>query len=695
MTPAPVVLKRWPAWWTQPLLWLMPLLLVGLWLRLSYLLGSVYFYDEFISMLAALMTAQKGGPVLPSGLFYDHGLLFSYLSGALIALLGFKEEIARWPVLWLSVVTIAAYYLAARRLFGSVLAGVLAATLAALDETSIIWGGRARMYTPAHLFVLLTIAWFLLGTLHRPAPRTRYLALLFLAAALFSHTMTFLILPPLSLLLLGFTWLYRRDWLRQPRLWQAAAVGLVIVALALSVVAGGMNNPSAKVIVHPDAAAAAPPPLGLSFLRGFIWPGLEWGRFDNLVGFFEEPPYDWLRPIIGLALLLAGYRIIRRRANFRDVALLFLALFLGLVIFEMGALLTDTWSKSRYVFIPALPGFLLLSAGSLAHLLSLPLDLAAKLGQQAQKLVWLKGAVALAGVILIALLWGPRAWNVAQTQGTGDYNTAFAYVKANWQPGDRLMTTHPAAAYLYLGFCDYYANQVSASVFRGEGEDSALVDRYAASPLVDSVKRLNDILGQGQRLWFVVDEQRLYERFEPFFTQQILAQMDLVEQTGTTYIFRSRPYPTPLLEQPSVRLEANFSEMIRLEGYYLDPADLSPDGTLPLGLYWRPVAAPPRQFKVFVQLRNAQNQIIAQADHFLLEGLLTVEAWNVLQQKGEWLRDTADLNLSLPLPAGGEPYQLYVGFYDPKTLERVPLIGDTSAENAVIIRLPPAAGVAR
>ncbi|MCQ3979715.1 MAG: hypothetical protein DPW09_40370, partial [Anaerolineae bacterium] len=78
----------------------MPLLLLGFWLRLSYLLGSVYFYDEFISMLAAVMTAQKGIPILPSGLFYDHGLLFSYLSGGLVALLGFKEEIARWPVLW-------------------------------------------------------------------------------------------------------------------------------------------------------------------------------------------------------------------------------------------------------------------------------------------------------------------------------------------------------------------------------------------------------------------------------------------------------------------------------------------------------------------------------------------------------------------------------------------------------------------
>ena len=57
-------------------------------------------------------------------------------------------------------------------------------------------------------------------------------------------------------------------------------------------------------------------------------------------------------------------------------------------------------------------------------------------------------------------------------------------------------------------------------------------------------------------------------------------------------------------------------------------------------------------------------------------------------QKGEWLRDTADLRLPLPLPANGEPFRLFVGFYDPDTLERVPILNDTSGENAAVIDLP-------
>lgn len=666
-------------------LFLGPLLLLAFWLRLSYLLGSIYFFDEYISMLAAQMVAQHGLPVLPSGLFYDHGLLLSFLSGPLIALLGFKEEIARWPVLLISVITVAAYYLTARRLFDSRLAGLLAATLAALDEWSIIWGSRARMYTPAHLFVLLAVVWLLLGTVQRPSRTSRYLGLAFLALALFSHTITFLIVPPLVLLLLLLTLFYRRDWLSQPGLWQEGLSAVLLLGLVLTIVAVGQVGSTNTL---QDVSAQAPAPLGLKFLRGFFLPGLEWSRFDNLLGFFETSAYSWLRPLIGLSLLVTLYRLLLRRFTFADIAFLFLALFGLLVIFEMGALLTDTWSKSRYVFILALPAFLLLGAGSLARLLDGFVVLVSRASTTGKPIAGLSVATALMGVVLIAVLWGLPAWELAHARGTGDYNTAFAYVRQNWRPGDRVMTVHPAAAYLYLGRCDYYANQLTALVLPEGDESDTPIDRYTGSPLVDSVEELNAALSQGQRLWFVVDHVRLFERFEPFFTQQILAQMDLIHQTGATHAFLSRPFPRPLPAEPTASLDANFSNIIHLGGYSLDPTAIAPDGTLSLGLYWRPTGTPARQLKVFVQVRDAKGQTIAQSDHFLLEGLLTLKVWQALQQKGEWLRDSTDIQLPLPLPPAGQPYRLYVGFYDPTTLERVTIVNDSSGENAAVIDLP-------
>jgi hypothetical protein len=52
-------------------------------------------------------------------------------------------------------------------------------------------------------------------------------------------------------------------------------------------------------------------------------------------------------------------------------------------------------------------------------------------------------------------------------------------------------------------------------------------------------------------------------------------------------------------------------------------------------------------------------------------------------ERREWLRDSAALRMPATHPGGN--YRLLVGLYDPDTLERVPLVADTSGENAVIL----------
>ena len=68
------------------------------------------------------------------------------------------------------------------------------------------------------------------------------------------------------------------------------------------------------------------------------------------------------------------------------------------------------------------------------------------------------------------------------------FNTAFNFVGEQWQPGDRVMTEHPSAAYVYLEQNDYYANQVTAKVL-DDVEENLLIDRYTASPLIDTVDK--------------------------------------------------------------------------------------------------------------------------------------------------------------------------------------------------------------
>jgi 4-amino-4-deoxy-L-arabinose transferase-like glycosyltransferase len=665
------------------------LLLGGFWIRLSFLEAGIYYSDEFITMLAASMVARHGLPILPSGLFYDQGLPLSLASGALIAAAGFREEIARWPALLVGVFTIAAYYAVARRLFGSRLTGLLAAALIALDPLSIVWSGRARGYSLAHLLVLLSLAAVLVSTFKQPSRRGRLLFLVLSVAAILSHNVAILIVLPIVVLVVILTWLYRRDWLRQPGLWWEAVAAVLSGAVLLAMFAGGHIGSTVSL---QDPYAAAPAPLGIKFLRGFFLPGLELSRFDDLLGFLAAPAARWMLPAVAASLVWTLVRLARRRSSFFDVALLFMVSFLGLLILEQGALLTRSWQAPRLLYVTAWPVFLMVCAFSLARVLQ---GLAQLVGRWRARTAAssLPGCMAgAAGLALILCMWGPSAWGLAHSHpGTGDYNTAFEYVRQNLRPGDEIITFHTSAAYLYAGQSDYYANQTSAKVLETEDEETPLVDRYTGRPLIDTVDRLNAVLAAGPRVWFVVDKGRLYYRYEPFFRQQILAQMELAHTTGDVLIFLSRPHPVPLPKEPTAPLDGDFANVVQLGGYSLPSPSTSSEGTVLLGLFWRPLAENPSSLgpvKVFVQLRDRQNETVAQADHFVYQGLLTVEEWGRLRDSGEWLRDAAELRLPHPMPAAGGPYRIFVGLYNPQTMKRAPLLNDTSGESAVVIELP-------
>jgi len=635
-------------------------------------------------MLAAQMVAVKGLPILPSGLFYDHGLVQSMLSGLFLALTGFREEIARWPSLLAGVLTIAVYYTAGRTIFSSQITGLLAATLFTFDFVAIEWSGRARMYSLAHLFILLTLTWLLKSIFQVPSERGRYLFLLFLAATLLSHTITFAILPPLIILTVIFTLLYSWRWLYQSRLWLQGIIGFLMITGILLIVRLGQTG-STTTSQSNEAAPALSSKLG--FLDSFFMPRLTWPPFDKLFSYFLEYPYNWLLIFVGLGLLIVMFRFKQKRATFGDWAFCFLIVYNILLITELSILLTPVWQKTRYLFFLNLPSFFLLTAESLRRLMSLLAQWLSKLVPHIRQFHRINLVVVGASLTLIVVLMGPKASEVITAQSTGNYDTAFKFVREQWQTGDKIITVNPAAAYLYLGHSDYYANQVTAKVLTNEDEDDNddLIDRYTGAPLVDSVTELNAILSGEKRVWFVVDIKRLYQRYDIFFTQQILSQMNHVRQFGQVYVFVSEAFPRPLPYQPETPLAAQFDQMIRLEGYSLNPKTLAPDGSLPLHLYWRPLEFPSRPFKVFVQLRNNHGEIIAQADHFLYENLITGREWQEVKEEQQWLRETVILQLPLPVSPEDGPYQLFLGIYNPDTFERVHLVNDTSGENAIAL----------
>ncbi|GAB4409648.1 MAG: hypothetical protein Fur0044_03250 [Anaerolineae bacterium] len=678
------------------------LLLAAFALRLGHLLAGIFHIDEYISMLAAQMTAQKGAPIFPSGLFYHQGLLLSYLAAPLLQAVAFREEIARWPSLLAGALAVAAFYHAGRHLFQTTLAGLLALTLAALDPEMIVWSARMRMYTLAGLLMLLALYFLAQGLLFRPNRLDRLIGVGCYFAAILAHSVVVVALPVWTLAfgacLLADRRTFKVDWPRQKALIpELLFIGIVLAAGVVFAVGGQipfLSPPAAESSSGPGSSAGG---LAGVFAK-FLDPGLGWNRIDDFIYIYTADEYWPLLILSGVSLGLALIALFRRRLTPRNLAALLLGLIFILTIAELGLALTSTWRKTRYLFILCHPAILLLAADGLARVLELFARFLSLRPLTADPFGRLRAGrrppvkkpllptpyalLPLLGVILIAAFWAEPALDAGLAQGTGNYNTAFRWVETHWQEGDRVMTVHPSAAYLYLGRSDYYATQGTARVFVDD-ESEEEVDRYVGSTLVDSVEGLNAALAS-PRLWFVVDQDRFFNRYEPFFIQQVFAQMDLQHETGRVLVFLSHPYPRPVPPEPTKTVAANFSDLIELAGYTLDLAAVAPDRTVQLGLYWRPLATHfQHPYKVFVQLRNEQGQTVAQADHFIYEGLLSGSVLGQLKQQREWLRDTADLALPENLPSGS--YGLFIGLYDPATFERVPLSADTSGENAVLL----------
>ena len=241
----------------------------------------------------------------------------------------------------------------------------------------------------------------------------------------------------------------------------------------------------------------------------------------------------------------------------------------------------------------------------------------------------------------------------------------------------------PAACYIYLNQCDYYVNQTTAKLSYIDGQ---WVDQWIGSPYIETVDMLNHILANGKRTWFVVDMGRFYERYEEHMRQQFLNQMYLLKNDDGILTFQSRPDLHPIAESPSEYLTASF-EFVSLEGYNLEilAADEQPQ-RISLTTFWEPtVPYPHKKIKVFIHLRNGANETVAQADHELFgvhDNTLAIQnEWNLIKDDGRWLRDGTVLTMPAHLPAG--VYHIYIGLYDPDTLERYPIIDDRSGENAV------------
>jgi 4-amino-4-deoxy-L-arabinose transferase-like glycosyltransferase len=475
------------------------ILLVGFELRVNYLLHISPVGDEYITMLAVDSTVQRGYPRLPSGLYYDHGLLFSYIDSFLAWLFGLDQFVARLPSLMVGMLTIATIYKMGSRWF-SRRAGAIAASVIALSPQAITWGARARMYGLWSWLFLLATFYLASGVIVQDARLSRCLGIAALIGAAFSHILTVALTVPLILGLLFGKMMIRRK--------QASS--------------GGFEKP-----LWPEAILLTVGALLLASFRR--WQG-QWGVVGRVIGDsqflraplplvvrvsgaaapFTSPPQGFLGlPVIAGTLFLS-LRMIRRCARQEDPILVYLIILLTGGVIGVGSL--GRLHADRYVFALLSP---------FALLVGRELDFVGELISRRTSSV-LELTLPL---ILVAAVLTPTAWRTV-THDEINLDRAYAFVRHHRQSGDRIGTTIPAAAYISLGQCNYYVLE-GGKTFRNAGQR---VDIWTSTPYCGSAEAFASVLSSEHRTWLVIDSWSWDRYYSTGFRKLIEDEMELVLQ---------------------------------------------------------------------------------------------------------------------------------------------------------------------
>ncbi len=684
---------------------LLILLTLATWLRWQFITQIQPYPDEFATLLAVQMILEKGLPVLPSGLFYEHGLLFSYFGAATSTLFGFHREVVRSTSVLCGLLTIGLTWWLGRRWFSNQV-GLIAAAFMTVAPTAILWSGRARMYALLQLAVLLTVSLAYTGLISK-RPLYRWLALCCLLASTLTHFVAITIIPPLVLVSVFLIWVNNQQQLTADRRlrshdghWSAANAllwfeGLTvanIIGLAFMVKRLGQPKGIAPVSAEHE---------GILQSMGQVWRIYSdlsfdlWENWRAIGSFFTGPGMDTLSvlALLGLGLTVIGMGWGQRLwlcINSKGVSLstppkegmlfsppwavggavvqLFLASLIVLTTLEMLFFVAPDRRDHKYLFM-LLPLLCLLAAQGISQVSHI-------LGRYIHYL--LPTFIRLGGcVVMMAGLWFATA-DVLAKPGL-DYDSAFAFVKEHWQSGDQILTGTPAASFLYLGQNDYYAVQADRGYeYRLLPTGDNIVDRWVGSPWLGTDEALHTALSQSDRVWLVLERWGLVQEYYPPLTQQrLLAATQFIAEFNGLIVLRSLPN-RPLLPKKAVTpANINFDYKLILQGYTLTQDS---DGRqLHLTKQWFVMNTLPYNYSIFMHLRDATGQTIAQVDYQPLAPMYPTTLWPV----GQTIR--AHQVLSLPANVLAGEYGLWVGVYRLDTLERLPVVEDVSGENAVLL----------
>lgn len=410
-------------------------------------------------------------------------------------------------------------------------------------------------------------------------------------------------------------------------------------------------------------------PLTLADLGEFV--GIHFQSYWAWFGWLKIQPTDWVYALLAMFVLLAfgGLLLLLREGYAQLLAMGTVNLFrfyrerprITAVLFNILATAAIYASLLRYIQTINWSGY----QGRLAYAAAAPMAALLALGwwrlakflpQKALVGLPVAGLLVLAFASLVqlsgafprpALYTPPAVWDrVCQMTSAGFYVEAVD-LPATVEPGDSFMVSLGG----YGQMAGTALSEIALLDWEGGLLDTAVLNLSwpAATPISDTVQLTvpPDVLPMRARLAY-------------FFSNDTVA-------LGYLKIAAEE---TPAL-QPKNVVSANFGDQIMLIGYDLQT---EADSTR-LTTYWQALHPIAEDFTIFVHLLDEEGNLIAQQDAQPMGGRYPTSIWGV----GEVVVDEAILNF----PAGAQPVQIGTGLYRLRTLERLPVVGETEAETAV------------
>lgn len=220
------------------------IVIAGAVLRFDGLDRPGFSIDEELTYFSCQGISAHGLPVLPSGLLYRRGLLFTYLAWFSGWLFGQSVEAHRYPSLAAGLVTIVLVFGLARRATTPV-GGLIAAALVAFSPVHVLADTWARPYS-AFVTVLLAAMVACPGAVE--GGRRRYFLAAVLAASLLHEFAAMLLLLPACHVVTGWSGSRARR-----AAWVTAGAALLLLA-SQGVVHGWLDAPAAAASLPASGA---------------------------------------------------------------------------------------------------------------------------------------------------------------------------------------------------------------------------------------------------------------------------------------------------------------------------------------------------------------------------------------------------------------------------------------------------------